>query len=74
MDLLSHELDLYLPNIRDDFVGDQTEKDDSEVIVYNLFIVLYCFTCANSSIEDQYELFIAVRMKVGIKHSLAYPI
>lgn len=63
MDSITNMLDLTLPNIREDFIGDSAVKANSEVIVYNLLVMLYCYTEVNPAVEDYFELFISVGQK-----------
>lgn len=60
MDPIFQIIDMYNPFIFEDSDGEENQKRDSEIIIYNLFIVLFCLTEVDTSIEDYFDTFVAV--------------
>lgn len=73
MDPMLLIMDLYLPTIRDDFVGEASQKRDSEIIIYNCFIVLLYLMEMDPSNEDYYAIFIDVLFSIISSLAVSLP-
>ncbi len=60
MEHLLQLLDFYFPFTRDDFIGEEDQKEDAKIILFHFFTVLMNLTEIDSSIEYYTEIYIQV--------------
>ena len=60
MEHLLQLLDFYLPFTRDDFIGEEGQKEDAKIILFHFFTILMNLTEVDSSIEYYTEIYIQV--------------
>lgn len=71
MEHLLQLLDFYLPFTRDDFIGEEGQKEDAKIILFHFFTILMNLTEVDSSIEYYADIYIQVSIHF-IFFSLAF--